>query len=109
MVNRARPVLGLVLALFVVVSLSACAQRVAWEHPTIPEDFWATDLGTCRDRATRLVERELSYQDPFKAAERTGLEQELAVFDARKRILKLTEECMRDKGYRPVRKGKTAT
>ena len=101
--------MGRVIAVLIVLLISAaCAQRVAWEHPTIPEDLWATDLGTCRDKATRLVEREMGHQDPFKAAERTPLQEDMAAFDARKRIQKLTEECMRDKGYRPVQKKRTS-
>lgn len=82
--------------------LSACADRVRWTNPDMPESQWSGDRTACRKLADDQAARQLDSDRAARANSGTGggLVDDFAVADAKKLRQELYESCLRGRGYR---------
>lgn len=85
-----------VVSLVLLAGLCGCAARsVPWQNPSLPKDQWHSDWTACK----RWAEDQVGFSDdaddsPFRDYDRA---------QARRRIDAYAGQCMRDRGYFPVR------
>ncbi|NQV56149.1 MAG: hypothetical protein HQ503_09855 [Rhodospirillales bacterium] len=91
------------LALALTLGVSGCAQTLEWENWDKPKKEWAGDRAECRASAEKLINKEQAHSSVFNPQERGALEQQFTLFDARKQRDEFYKECLRDKGYKPVK------
>jgi hypothetical protein len=94
----------------VVVAVAACAEPARWQKPGAGADDWARDQSSCRYRARREADREFRALPPERDSSlsggRSALEQDMAVYDAKRREQRMFENCLRNLGYAPEAGGK---
>jgi len=108
---RRWPVLAVfVVALLAVGGISGCAQKrttANWQHPTLPKEAWAADIGECRRYARRIMEREAGL--PATGAASDNVSGGLSTYNSSMTSYQLArvrdqafDSCMRRLGYQPV-------
>lgn len=96
------------LAMLTALMAAACAAPTRWENPSLSERHWSADMAECRNRARSDSERDY-------ARERTAMGRraydptdpwatEMGRYDALKRRNAQFSTCMKDRGYRKVRR-----
>lgn len=103
------------LFLLVALLVASCARspfRAAptrWENPAVPKSQWSVDAAACRRAASREVEKDFrdypGRGNDFNGGNENTLQSQMSRYEARKRSGRLTDRCMRLRGYRPA--GKT--
>ena len=85
------------------VLMGSCADtRGRWEHPSRPEQTWASDEADCRRRASDIVEREFRQLERSRAGRNNrsaAVTAKVDQRDAQRRQTDLLNRCMIDKGY----------
>ncbi len=79
--------------------LAACAAPQRWTHPSLPSDQWSVDQATCKTRANRLIDRELTGADRRAGGARGALERDIQKYDATRRRDSYFADCLQGKGY----------
>ena len=94
-------------ALAAVFAVAGCAAgpKKVWTKPGMTADDWAIDSATCRSRARRLVEDEVSMQAPVSHGgvnQGAGYDALMAGHSARRSTESLYRDCLKRLGYKLV-------
>jgi len=98
------------LVLLALGTVSGCAQKRSpanWQHPTLPKEAWAADIGECRRYARHIMEREAGL--PAAGTASDNMSGGLSSYNAsmtRYQLARIRDQafdsCMRRLGYQPV-------
>ena len=88
--------------LLAALSVSACMQSTPrhWQHKTIPSSQWGSDHNRCKRAADRYLGAKPAYQADQQISD---YNEQMRVYNVKKKHGKLVSDCMRKAGYVPMR------
>ena len=96
-----RPIL--ILATALPVSLMACSPSQKFLPSNQSSSFLATDVESCQNKATTLIDRETRLDQSYNRIGSNSLEISFAKFDARKQRNRYFDNCMSQRVFEKVR------
>ncbi len=97
-----------VIAAFVVCSVTACAAPYSWQNPNYPEERWARDRAACKADVAEKIERRYGPEPVFSnrggVFGDTQLRRDFDNYEGARSESRLFDECMRQRGYVRVRR-----
>jgi outer membrane biogenesis lipoprotein LolB len=82
--------------------LTGCASPAPrhWQHKSIPSEQWKTDQRRCQ----RAAEKYLGLNDAYHADQDLNTyDERMRQFEVGKKLGQLVSDCMRKRGYVPIR------
>ena len=93
--------------LFLAVSLTiliiSCSPSQVNQHTKNSSGFLATDVATCRQKATALIDRELKLDSSYDRSGSNSLEVSFARFDAHKQRGRYFRNCLSERDRQKVK------
>ena len=90
------------LILLMGVALAACSPAEKYQSTNRTTDTLGTDVPSCQAKASDLMGRELLLDQSYERTEGDALETSFVWFDARKQRQRFYENCMAQRGSKPV-------
>ncbi len=90
--------------------LGGCAAKPStiWENPSVAREDWPLDNSECRRAARRKIEQEFGGSELDRAPDNLPgaqtYDRSVTRYDANRRQTQLFEDCMRQRGYRPMKR-----
>lgn len=107
MINRLLSPTALTLAVGL-LAVSCASAPVGWDKPGTTQDRWVKDKVDCQYKARREAERRFrqrSADSPTSGfRDKDTLSSDMARYDAKREERRLFEGCLKDRGYRKMKK-----
>jgi len=93
------------ISLFVVGLLTGCMSSSPkyWQHRTIPSNQWSSDHNKCKRATDKYLGRYASYQADTDIGNRDAYADQMREYEVGKKQKKMVTDCMRKRGYVPIK------
>ena len=92
--------LGFILATSLLAFLAACSPAQKYKNAVQSSNYFATDVESCADKATALIDRETTQDQSYNREGADPLELSFVEFDARKQRSHYFDNCMSQRGHK---------